>query len=74
MMLRNKVVVLLAFGLGRALGALYEGPTDEVLKRSYDVIVVGGWCDRSGCIEFGLTSGLRVPRWCGWRRRCLSTV
>ncbi|KAI0770378.1 alcohol oxidase [Fomes fomentarius] len=42
MMLRNKGVVLLAFGLGRALGALYEGPTDEVLKRNYDVIVVGG--------------------------------
>ena len=40
-MLRTRALVLLAVAL-QALGALYEAPTEAILNREYDVIVVGG--------------------------------
>ncbi|EJF63375.1 alcohol oxidase [Dichomitus squalens LYAD-421 SS1] len=41
-MLYRSGFLVLALGATRVLGALFQGPTEEVLKGSYDVIVVGG--------------------------------
>ena len=41
MLYRNGLFVL-AFCVAQALATLFQGPSEEVLKGQYDVIVVGG--------------------------------
>ena len=41
MLYRNGFCVL-AFCVAQALATLFQGPSEEVLKGQYDVIVVGG--------------------------------
>ena len=44
-MLMASRALLVASLLGvRALGALYQGPDESLLNKTYDVIVVGGGC------------------------------